>query len=529
MPFRDVSGASRPAIFGVFRRNGTQNEWNIFHPSVAHNKWRIVFTFINIYAMVYPEKFRTFAARLNIIHQNQFSMKKLFTFLMAMIIVAMCFAQNGKYEVIGLPIDHNMDRSNWYGWYAQSGYVHTQVAESEYFLFLPAGTFDTIVTLEKVRFYTIPSENINNYTGDPFTLDNDFIIKIYTGSSVNGVDFNPGTPVHTQSYNPATAGAEAGPQSVTLSTPFTVNPTDNVTIGIYSAGLSSMGLCDDDATCANVNFALWPEYDEGIHHYYWTGSNPAWAYQNATVREHDPWNLSVFYNDGRPYTYICDWYAEIYDPDDEETYPDEVTHIIVDEYTDSLRLYCGMFNKGLDPSIGQVQLNAWIDDANLGRLDIFDGQDLGPEEEQYDSVELNTGWRIGPLAVLAMSENYTDFSFPFEMCVNINPNLINGYTDPNINNNTYCVQVGREEDFVGVEENTNTLNVTPNPASTTLNIENAAGSQIFVYNIAGQEVMSIESAEANETLNVSNLNAGLYIVRVVNGNEVSTAKVSIVR
>ena len=78
---------------------------------------------------------------------------------MAMIVVAACFAQNGnKYEVVGVPADQNMDRSNWYGWYAQSGYVHTQVAESEYFLFLPAGTFSTQVSLEKVRFYTIPSE-----------------------------------------------------------------------------------------------------------------------------------------------------------------------------------------------------------------------------------------------------------------------------------------------------------------------------------------------------------------------------------
>ena len=80
-----------------------------------------------------------------------------------------------------------------------------------------------------------------------------------------------------------------------------------------------------------------------------------------------------------------------------------------------------------------------------------------------------------------------------------------------------------------MKKNNNTLNVTPNPASTTLTVENAAGAQIFAYNIAGQEVMSLTSSKANETLNVSNLNAGLYIVRVVNGNEVSTAKVSIVR
>ena len=450
---------------------------------------------------------------------------------MAMIVVAACFAQTGnKYEVVGLPTSNQeMSRSNWYGWYAQSGYVHTQVAESEYYLFLPAGTFTGQVSLEKVRFYTIPSENINNYTGTEFTLDNDFIIKIYTGASVSGVDFNPGTVAYTQTYNPATAGAEAGPQEITLTTAFTVNPTDNIAIGIYSAGLSSMGLCDDDANCAGVNFALWPEYDEGIHHYYWTGGNPAWAYQNATVREHDPWNLSVYYNDGQPYTNLCDWYAEIYDPEDEEQYPDAIEHYIVDDNTDSLYLYAGMFNKGLDASMGQAILNVWFDDETLGHQVLLEDQELG--QYDIDSIEVNYGWRIGPISMLSMEENYNDFTFPFEFCVNINPNLFDGYSDPREANNTYCVQVGRMEDFeIGVGESAlQTLNVTPNPASTSLTIENAAGAQIFVYNIAGQEVMSIEAAEANETLNVSSLNAGLYIVRVVNGTEVSTAKVSIVR
>ena len=456
-------------------------------------------------------------------------MKKLFTFLMAMVVVAACFAQTGnKYEVTGVPASNQeMSRSNWYGYYTESGYVHTLVAESEYYLFLPAGTFNSQVSLEKVRFYTIPSANITNYTGTEFTLDNDFVIKIYTGAAVNGVDFNPGTVAYSQSYNPATAGAEAGPQEITLTTAFTVNPSDNIAIGIYSAGLSAMGLCEDDATCANVNFALWPEYDEGIHHYYWTAGNPAWAYQNANVAEHDPWNLSVYYNDGLPYTNICDWYAEIYDPEDEETYPDGIQQLIVDENTDSLYLYAGMYNRGLDNSLGQCIMNVWLDDENLGHQALLTDQELG--QFDVDTIEVNYGWRIGPLALLSMEENYNDFTFPFEFCININPNLYNNYTDPNSENNTYCVQVGREEDFVGINENTNTLTVSPNTASTTLTVENAAGAQIYVYNIAGQEVMSVEAAEANETLNVSNLNAGLYIVRVVNGNEVSTAKVSIVR
>ena len=41
--------------------------------------------------------------------------------------------------------------------------------------------------------------------------------------------------------------------------------------------------------------------------------------------------------------------------------------------------------------------------------------------------------------------------------------------------------------------------------------------------------MSIENANASATINVANLTEGLYIVRVVNGNEVATSKVNIVR
>ena len=459
-------------------------------------------------------------------------MKKLFTFFIAMVVVAMCFAQNGnKYEVIGIPIDQGIDRSDYIGWYAQSGYVHTQVAESEYFLFIPAGTFDTIVTLEKVRFYTIPSANITNYTGAEFTLDNDFDIRIYTGASVNGLDFNPGTMQYHQSYNPTTAGAEAGAQTITLTTAFTANPSDNIAIGIYSAGLSSMGLCDDDPDCIDVNFALWPEYDEGIHHYYWTGlADPhAWAYDTYTVREHDPWNLSVFYNDGEPYRPKSDWYAEMYRPEDTQEYPDEVEWVKFDEYTDSLYVYIGAFNRGIDTSYGFYKFNIYIDGENPIYLDENDM--VSDTAREY---ETGVGFRWRPDAFAGREELEQmglNLEEGFEVCFSIEyipDETYDGY-DPNLENNTWCTLYSPTNPSDGIIENTNTLSVSPNPASTTLTVENAAGARILVYNIAGQEVMSIEAAEANATLNVSDLNAGLYIVRVVNGNEVSTAKVNIVR
>ena len=140
------------------------------------------------------------------------------------------------------------------------------------------------------------------------------------------------------------------------------------------------------------------------------------------------------------------------------------------------------------------------------------------------NVGPSSGWifsNMGGLLAFSDMENY-GLSFPFNVCFSFEPYG----QDPNLDNNIACAEI---TDIDLVPTTTNTLNVFPNPANTYINVENAAGSQISVYNIAGQEVLSVESDEANETINVSNLNAGLYIVRVVNGNEVSTAKVSIIR
>ena len=466
-------------------------------------------------------------------------MKKIFTFLMTVLVFAACFAQTNKYEVIGLSDDMNMDRSSWKGWYTAGGYVHVQPAESEYFLYLPAGTFDTTVDLTMVRFYTIPSANISNYGDDEpeITLDNNFEVRIYTGAYVDGLDFHPGTVQDRYTYNPAAIDAGAGAQVVHI-TPFTVNPGDSIAIGIYSDDISTMGLCDPDATdaCADLNFALWPEYDDaGIHHYYYTGlpKPNSWAYQGQPVNEHDPWNLSVFYNDGQPYVRQCDWEARFFNPENIDQTNTVIDHWAVDEFTDSLWVKVGMYNGDLDTCVGDVEFSLWIIDEEFGELYSFDHYKLGPEEEEYDTLAPRYGWTLpqtGGIALLSVEENYEEFSWPIQMCLQVWPNCVDGYEDPDTTNNKICIPVGRDEDFEGVKDNNaQSLSIVPNPASTTITINNVAGSQIFVYNIAGQEVMSVENAKADETLNVSNLNTGLYIVRVVNGDKVSSAKVSIVR
>ncbi len=73
------------------------------------------------------------------------------------------------------------------------------------------------------------------------------------------------------------------------------------------------------------------------------------------------------------------------------------------------------------------------------------------------------------------------------------------------------------------------VSVYPNPASTEIHVDHAAGASIEVYNLMGQSVMSVTNATEFNTVNVESLAAGTYIVKVVNNNNVKTQKINIVK
>ena len=63
-------------------------------------------------------------------------MKRIFTFVMAMLCVSMMFAQSNKYEVVGVPAGPEMDRSDWYGWYTRAVmYTYSQLKASTCYIY----------------------------------------------------------------------------------------------------------------------------------------------------------------------------------------------------------------------------------------------------------------------------------------------------------------------------------------------------------------------------------------------------------
>ena len=67
---------------------------------------------------------------------------------------------------------------------------------------------------------------------------------------------------------------------------------------------------------------------------------------------------------------------------------------------------------------------------------------------------------------------------------------------------------------VGVEEvshNTH-MSLYPNPAVEQLNVTLSQDADIVIYNIMGQNVMNVEGHAGNNSINISNLNAGVYFI-----------------
>ena len=89
--------------------------------------------------------------------------------------------------------------------------------------------------------------------------------------------------------------------------------------------------------------------------------------------------------------------------------------------------------------------------------------------------------------------------------------------DPDDSNNYYQGLTFDLSDlfpFVGVPEvshNTH-MSLYPNPAVEQLNVTLSQDADIVIYNIMGQNVMNVEGHAGNNSINISNLNAGVYFI-----------------
>ena len=88
--------------------------------------------------------------------------------------------------------------------------------------------------------------------------------------------------------------------------------------------------------------------------------------------------------------------------------------------------------------------------------------------------------------------------------------------------------VNSTENGIGVDENSfNSVMIFPNPINSILNVKNAEGLNIAIYDLTGRILFSKNNISFEERINLSNLVKGAYFLRLSDGIQVRTEKIII--
>ncbi|KAA5825210.1 T9SS type A sorting domain-containing protein [Algibacter amylolyticus] len=72
--------------------------------------------------------------------------------------------------------------------------------------------------------------------------------------------------------------------------------------------------------------------------------------------------------------------------------------------------------------------------------------------------------------------------------------------------------------------NTQQVKVFPNPANNEVNLVNAVGSKVTIYNVIGTEVLTAAVNQNSQLLNISHLNNGVYFIKILKEGRAITKK-----
>lgn len=154
--------------------------------------------------------------------------------------------------------------------------------------------------------------------------------------------------------------------------------------------------------------------------------------------------------------------------------------------------------------------------------------DSDPSKGFYDMYGYNAAsyvdiWsRLASENVIELQKKYT---WPCAAAADIMPGFTFYYTENRNGDGSYI-----DRGSSAINEVSSVINtVYPNPAKDALNVtlKNEGAAEISLVNMLGQTVKTVSTDKLMNTINVSDVKAGMYILRVAQGNQMSTAKISI--
>lgn len=197
----------------------------------------------------------------------------------------------------------------------------------------------------------------------------------------------------------------------------------------------------------------------------------------------------------------------------------DITGEIIDDVSgDDLRLLVYILEDGLiyeqSGGTSDYEHNNVLRDAisgTFGDAGIITANTSGTQFSNHYTYTTDDSWVVDNLYIIAFVANYDDLDVNNREILNAEEVKLTNLIPLSVN-----------------EVNSN-ISVYPSPAKDIINVRNASNSVITLIDISGSTVINQEIGSDIETINVSDLSSGLYILRFVNENKVTERKINIVK
>ena len=113
----------------------------------------------------------------------------------------------------------------------------------------------------------------------------------------------------------------------------------------------------------------------------------------------------------------------------------------------------------------------------------------------------------------------------FQICIEVR--IAGSAHDPVADNNRACVQVNRPLPVPEYAEGD--FRVGPNPAHDVLRVQAPAGTQVWIYDMSGRDLLKTNMMDDVFSVSLSDYAAGIYFVKLTNGKSETVRKIIIAK